>query len=515
MIRFQSFWPIAIAVVYLTAMGLLARRFPPVNPDEIIVMVNGYNYLHGRGIRYSLNDNLYPQSIYPLRDLSNHIARPLFDAWAGLWVFLGQRNVWPARASALGLGVVTLLLFYLMGQYVAGPRLGILMMGLCLFNPVFLAASCVVNEHMMLLFLGSGLLLFLMRFPHLCGWTLFAFGTCAAFSLLLVHQNGILLLGALLIIWSMVTLRAIRPSVLIMIAGFGTGALLSLVFVDLPRIVLYQRAIYWNFAKPPFLQWPWHLGIWLMETLRNLLSGTAYYFFSEALLPRDWEAAQIVYWASAGFLAYGYVRENSRFDKFSKPFLIALTISILGMTLLVQRREVFYLLTLLPLIVPWLGFRAEYALRNRKWTVLLGGCCCLAGSAFLFSRFAYHYAKSCKPLSQIFEEIDARIPNEPLKIAGPNVLWSHYPVSDFRDIDATVTARYFVRSSLSELLKIWKPDIIIVGGSFRRAYDLPPFGADILSKLVGVPANSLGSIDTANAYGRFDLYRLVWPRSDE
>ena len=57
--RCYILWLIIFGLSYFFGSVWLARRFPPLNVDEVIVAVNGDNYLSGNGIRYSLNDDVF------------------------------------------------------------------------------------------------------------------------------------------------------------------------------------------------------------------------------------------------------------------------------------------------------------------------------------------------------------------------------------------------------------------------------------------------------------------------
>jgi hypothetical protein len=508
---FLRFLPLLIGGAYLAVVIPLSRVFPPENPDELIVTVNGYNFLSSHSIRYSLNDDLYPQEIYRLRDLSNHIARPLFDGWAGLWTVLGKRSTRVARGCAIFLGLCCLLLLYGIGRKFGEPSLGLILMSLCAMNPVFLAASCVVNEHIQVFCFGLLLLYLILRWPLMKEWGLFGYGAFASLALL-IHQNAVvLMLSALL--WVFFCAPEKRKGSRVFLAGAGmlAGVLGDTFLVDMPRMILFQKAIYWNFARPPILEWPWHLGSWAVAAFKGMSAGSTYYFFSEAPLSAQWQYGQIAYWASLLFLVWGGRGPHPGAGRWSPVLLISFVLSFITMALLVRRQEVFYALTLFSFLIPWMGLKTANALRNQRWLAVAGQSFCLAGSLFFFFHFVWVYSRSYRPLGAVAAEISQFLPPGQLRVAAPNVLWPYYPVENFRDVGATVTARYYTEASLRNLLDRWKPDVLIVESSFRKAYRLNGPAPGQLSQLLGIPVKYLHTADTGNSYGELTIYQLLWP----
>jgi len=378
-------------------------------------------------------------------------------------------------------------------------------------NPVFISASCVVNEHIEVFSFGLMLLYLAIRRPQMKDWGLVGYGALAALSLL-IHQNAIILVLST-VLWAVLfgpeKTRLARFS--LVLAGVIAGTLCDALLIDMPRMILFQKAIYWNFAKPPVLQWPWHPGTWILSTVKGMAAGSTYYFFSEGPLFAAWKYCQLVYWVSAVFLIWGSRRLGLFAERWNWILSVNLILGIFAISLLVRRQEAFYVLTLFPILIPWMALALENARRNRRWPLVAGAAVCFAGSVFLFTNFIWGYTHSYRPLREVVSEINRFLPPGRLRIAAPAPLWPYYPVEDFRDIGAAVTARYYTTASLRSLLGVWKPDILIAESSFRNAYRMPQPAPNQLSSQLGIPVHYLHSVQTGNSYGEWTIYQLLWP----
>src|SRR3954469_22135356 len=61
-------------------------KFPPINPDEVLIAAHGYHFLTGQGQRYALNDTIFAADAYKMRDATFEVTRPTYDFWVGLFV---------------------------------------------------------------------------------------------------------------------------------------------------------------------------------------------------------------------------------------------------------------------------------------------------------------------------------------------------------------------------------------------------------------------------------------------
>lgn len=501
----KSSWPaFALFLTFLgSGLALVALRFPPLNSDEILAMNNGWNYWREGKIRYSLNDDLYPPAVSALAGLSNHIARPLYTAWAGSWTFLANRDYRIVRLSSIFLALLTLLLFFETGRRWQGPSLGWAMVLACALNPVFLASACVINEHPMLLTAAAGLLCFEARWPKMHRWLAFGLGTLSS-TLFFIHQNGLVLWLGIVLFWLIHNPQRRQRDFLVgFITGSIVGTLLLLQLVDMPRMLLFQRAVYWQFAEPPILQWPWHPLRWLQSTFTSLFVGDTYYFSSGIALPTGWKTSQLFYWLAfvLGFSALRFKRRQT-LSAFSGVLAI-----ILLMTFIIRRQEAFYSLALLPLAVP--AAALAWTQSGRRWRSLILVPALLSFISLL--DFGTRYLKTTRSWSEIVAATKQRLPPGPHKIAGANILWPAFEPTAFRDIGATVTARYFVEATVPDLLGGWKPDILITEGSFQRSYGLKKADAQNLSRQLGIAVKHLGDVDTGSVYGVLQIYQLSWP----
>ena len=84
--RLSSPWVVVLALlfVYLVLAGRLLNRFPPLNPDEVVIGVTSDSYIHGHGTNYSLYDTIFAPSAYSIRGVTTQESRIFYDFLGGV-----------------------------------------------------------------------------------------------------------------------------------------------------------------------------------------------------------------------------------------------------------------------------------------------------------------------------------------------------------------------------------------------------------------------------------------------
>jgi hypothetical protein len=492
----------------------LSRSFPSINPDEVIVAVNGENYLHGGGVRYTLNHDIMPDEALPVADTSNHVIRPLYDAWAGLWVLTG-RGPWLARGSAVLIGVFLLVAFIFLGLRLRGERLALIFVFSLLTSPLFWLGSCVINEHGFLALIVTALVLVITRFPPTSMTSLIA-GVVAG-ACLIVHQNIIPLFPGLVTLGFFFWPKQERFSLLMMLClGFTGGGLAASLFVDLNRFIIFQKSLYWIFSKPMILDGS--ISGLIQSFWTRLVGSSTYYLSYEGPLPQGWDTAVKFHMgALGGALATGFLWKSEIKgqvdDGFFRAFIVAIIFVLVGFSLLVRRQEVLYFLVLFPFIFPAVG----ETLMGNKTTLFSRGLSMFflslgfTASVFFNASFIGKYVRSVKPYLSLAKEVKGLIhPYVGKRIVGPSILWFVFSESQFRDVGALNYARYFTdgRFEPGRWMSAWRPDYLIIENSFRRASSKS--GVENPVHPFSVPYKRLGRVDTGKAYGIFDVLQLNW-----
>jgi len=501
-----------LVLVYLGVAGTLLVRFPPVNPDEITACVAADNFIHGKGPKYSLNDDIFSKAAYAVHDVSNVGSRLVYLSWLGLWARLFPHNYIALRWSSLSLGFGALLFLYLTGIALGGTALGLAFVTVTLAYPAFWASSLCVNELMALFFACSGLLwLTAARQPR--RWRHFILGGIAGLCFG-IHPTVVpFCMG-----WSILLVgmeSGERPWVhfVLMTLGGVAGVILALSRVDWSHFLLYQQSFYWVFAQPPILSWPWHPGLWLQSTLITWLNPPTFFFKSNWVW--GWTPAFRLFW---GGVVLSLLQGLLRRDKTLGPWLGALGLTVVGMAMLIRRQEMAYGLVFAPFLIPLVGlsWRQEGYPQSKAigpLRILSGGC--FVGGFVCFLLFSCCYAWKTKPFHRIAVEIRSLVPQPPGNIAGPNLLWLVYGGGQVRDLGAVFVSRYYTegRWNLQESFATWKPDVLFVNPLFRRIFIR--FGATELTlpRLMGAETvKPLGHVEMYSVDDSYDLYSVRWPR---
>lgn len=169
----------------------LCRKFPPVNNDEASTACISSNLFHGRGYRYSLNDDVFAPEMQKYSHLSNTLGRPILISWAGLWGRLVPSGFWFFRLSSVFLGVLSLFIFFQIGKILRDEKLGLILALLLAIQPLFILGSCVVEGSILLFTAGSLLILFSLTKMAGEKWGIFSLGFLSALTVM-IHPNGLI-----------------------------------------------------------------------------------------------------------------------------------------------------------------------------------------------------------------------------------------------------------------------------------------------------------------------------------
>jgi hypothetical protein len=496
-----------ILLCYIVGAAALASFFPPVNGDEAGNAVHGYNLFHGQGSRYSLYDDVFAPSIYTLRDAAPEISKVFYNVYIGTWMKAFGKSLWHVRLSSVFAGALVLILFYMLGNELRGPPLGLVMAGICALNPIFLVASALLRPEMALL-LGATFLLWLsVKIPPDFHWKSYLLG-CLAGALMSVHQNAApFYLGLLATSIGDKRGKTAAKEWLFSSLGFGTGFILILCLFDLKKFLLTQNLFYYHFYRPPILIFPWHPWDWVRDTIAGLFSGHTYYFHSDRVA--GWRPVVVIFWTTAmAVLVFEAIsfRGGKKSIPWQRKFLFGLTAVFVGMCLLLRRKEAVYFTLLFPFLIPMVG-DAIISSRRMAWA-LAGG---IIAPFFLFICFAFRYTQRCLPYHQMIQSAWSHVGKPELKVIAPAVLWFDWPTTEFRDIGALHFSHLFTGTKdLREWMDPWKPDILITDQQCEHIFLGEGAARKSFDQILGFPVEYLGRVDTGLVMGPLIIYRLHW-----
>ena len=502
-----------LSAIYVLGAGALARRFPPVNTDEVVSCVHGVNLIGGAGQRYSLYDDIFAPAVYPLRDIFSDIARTFYNAWVGLWWYMTPGSCWHVRLSSVCAGWAALLGLFLLGRRQEGAGGGLLMFLLLAVHPVFLAASCVARPEIVLLAAGVPLALWGAeagggRYKSV----LLGLGSGALAG---VHPNAFpLSLG--LLAAHLAGRPDWRPNGVRWLGGYIVGIVTAFITVDTSRFALSLKYyLYYRLVSPPILSFPWSPWDWIRKTSLDFVRGDTFYF-NLRLVP-GWEGGLRWSWAAVGFLVLWGAFQEIRGGRWTprRRLLLGFLAAFAGAAALVRRSEAVYSVLFLPFLVPAAAstWRTGWHLGGWRRTAICASALSLALGLFNFIAFSVRYRKTAEPIDEIERSLRVVVPDRGMKVAGPNVLWFFWDHGKFRDAGALVFSRWYTggRRDVGSWLGNWKPDVFVVDDAFRRVF----LKGSTLSALMGDALTEspafLGSLDTGpGAYGTWDVYRLRW-----
>jgi len=487
------------------------------------VAVNSDNLISGHGIRYSLNDDVYAPEGARWKDLSNHIARPLYDAWVSLFIKFLPRSFWFARLSSVATGLISLVLFFVLGRRLKGEAFGLLLTGLALLHPNLWIASCVINEQIALCLSGLLLLCIYATQEIRGGWWHFGIGALSAIPCL-VHQNAIILFSALFAFhWALHGNRLRWIHLLLLASGFLAGLIFCLLPVDVGRFYLFQKSFYWQLATPPILSGSLNPWTYLSNIGRLFSSPSTFYFSGYEHFRGGWIASVQWGWAAyAAVTAAGLgtllIRDPSSGEsRLARGLLAGGLISIVATGLLIKRQEALYTLIFLPFFIPLAGLSIYELWRIPRFRARLGlasGSVMVGISMFCFGRFVSAYVRESIPNDEIARRVKILIGPDTHRIMAPNVLWFDFDRENFRDVSALVTSRYFTGGEFhpKEWLAPWRPDVLVVDAGVANV--LKKYGSPLeaLRNALGIPVKFVGVVETNGAYGNWGVFRLTWEK---
>ena len=270
------FW---ICALYVGLTLSMARGFPPVNSDEVVRAVMGQEWMHHEPARYSLYDDIFAPSVYPMRDvLPGSFSFTLYHAWLGLWTNMRPSSVMMARLSTIVAGVFALLMFYGVGARLGGPRVGLWSAILAGFNPLFLTASCIARPETLLLATFTGVLWLALAFPERIGLKPFLLGALGMLQMS-IHPNASVLCAGLFVFYVLrLPTRDRLSKGALFIGGALAGLLIAFLMVDAQRLWLGMHTVHSYLLRPPFIAEPWKMWNWLHETILVMWTGQTFYF---------------------------------------------------------------------------------------------------------------------------------------------------------------------------------------------------------------------------------------------
>jgi len=501
---------LSLSACYVLLSVFLAPRFPPLNPDESIIAVHGDNMIHGRGHRYSLYDDVFPPTLDSLRDANLEITRPVYDLWIGLWLTLG-RTMAMARASSWAAGLLALLAAYGLGTILRSPSLGLLMAALTAAHPIFILAGCLVRPELMLLAVCGIFFCGLFRPPRR-RWAHYALGALAGLSIG-IHPNAVAILaGELAVILYLRPERLRGEPLFQLVGGFLMGFLAVLGSIDFAKYQIFRQTILYQLVRMPLLSASWKPTEGLQVLRAVFLRGDTYYL-NTALAP-GWTASLTLSAAAALLAAASAVFTGRRLER---GFLIGLAVCMLVMMALDGRAEVLYVLTPLPFLIPIIGLTLASAWESARVPLRAAAAATaglLGASIFIFFIFVSVYRQRSASYESWMAQLHSAVPDSPgLKVLGPVVLWFAFPSDSFRDVEAFRTARPYLGDNLDigACLHRWRPDIFITDKAFRHIFLHEDASDAALTRLLHLPARSLGRIDTGGSHGVFEIYRMGAP----
>jgi hypothetical protein len=507
---------ILLVIAFGLVMGKVSARFPPVYSDEVVFSVHGYNLLTGQGHRYSLYDDIFDRSVYPIRDALPDITRILYNAWDGLWLKYISRTYRQARWSSVAAGMLVLLVFYQIGRTLRGPVLGLAAVALCAMNPVMMYSSCIVRPEILLL-LGASLGIWLiLRLPSTWTWKPFTIGVGVGL-LSAVHWNAAALGAGLLVVYALVDGRAHRLRRLLwMISGMAAGALVAFRMVDPEKFLLSLRTVNYLVSTPsPIVSDPLHPWRWIWSTLCTFFTGQTS-FFNTNLVP-GWQLAMGMSWIGIfAALTGSYVlyKKAPRAQDWKTALAVGLLTTLVAMLCLIKRQEVTYGIILFPFLMPLLA--DCWASRPMSTAVFrlraLAGLF-MVGSVILYAHFVVRYIQRSISYDQIAKELHEYVPDASLRLAGPSILWFTWYPEKFRDIGAIITSGWYTggRRDLAGCLSPWKPEVLVIDPVLRHRLWGSNATLPQLRKTLKARIQYLGLIHTAdNGEQDWELYRLFW-----
>lgn len=459
-------------LLWISANLLGLGRFPTVFTDEAENANHAYNAAYHGVAVFSLYDDIYPSSLYPLRQAWPVVIRPFFVQPLALFIRVAGFGLEKARLFSFLICLLTLMLLGWTAWRWAGEKAAwVSTFVLALYFP-FLYSAHSIRPEMLLTFFG--LCSFCVTLHAIqkgeAAWAALA-GILAGLSPG-VHTNGIVIAFSVLGLFLLE--RQWRASLLAFL-GMGLGLVLFGLAADWERFIPgYMALFFQEFTRPPLLM---HHG----NPLPILLSETARYF--GLWIMGDWQggavfarvlAAEHLFFIAvviAGCLRPGPWRPAARFA----------ALLMLGYACVVGQKATNYLSVIGPYfamsVAGW--FLASHPKINskiidRSEAYRLG--LAWAGRGILFTsliatilfsvgvaRYRPAYSKLCQTLASQMEP--------GARVAGPQELWIGLSSYDYRDLGALMWHRLLLaEKNLWSPLERWRPTYVIVDRGMARRW---------------------------------------------
>ena len=501
---------VLIALYAALALSLI-RRFPPVSGDEVVRISMSRHWIQGEPARYPLYDDIFARSVYPLRDVIPEVSIVMYHAWLAAWTCFGPPNYLAGRYSALAAAIGVLLVFYVAGLHWGGPAMGLACAALTAFSPVFLFCSILARPESLLLLMTLAILLLIETLPDRWEWKPFLIGGLAMLQMS-IHPNAFVMAAGLFVFYLYPLAGPTRwRAGGLFVAGAIAGALSAFVLMDAHRFWMGLHTIHAYLLRPPILITPRRPLQWLYENGVILWNGVTFYC-NERLAP-GWLWSVKLWWIAMGALmvmAYGTRRKPSEgFDP--RRWMLALGAVFLSSVALIKPKEYLYASNFLPFLIPLAaaGLTCSSPVRWRAARIAAGS---LVGISFMiFLNFCRVYIERVKSYKDIVSEVRAIVPNEPLKVVGPSVLWFSWDETRFRDGGAILLSYWYTgQKDVKAWLEPWRPDILIVDYAMQAVVGTPGSIQAHLTQSLGCPVDALGVVESPGAYGHWEIFRIHW-----
>ena len=400
-----------------------------------------------------------------------------------------------------------------------GPRAAWTCAVLLALDPVFWLASCVVRAETILLAVSSLALWLILRLPSAFPWKRFLIGLLLGI-LFAAHPNALPVSLGIFTFW-MIKEPFSGKDLAGSLAGLFCGGMVMIAFFDLNTLRMSCQTLHFQMMRPPLFTWPWSPMDWLQNALHKLFMTETYYF-STGKAP-GWTTCLLLRSAGWGCLFLGALGFKRIGCGQSRPFPREMRwpagwlATWISMALLVRKQEVLYALNFYPFLLPFISLYLSDSLEHSgKLHRLCKGSAAvmLMASPFFFARTVYNYVPIAPSPAEMFRQLRAYLPDPHVKIVGPNLFWYDKEYDHFRDIGALTYSHWYTGGGRDAgvWLEKWRPDILITDDAFDRIFLRNQTSVQALSRLLGVPATPLGTIETGiGSYGTFTVYRLSWP----
>lgn len=503
---------VAVVAAYVAFTGLLARRVPPVNTDEVVRVVFGLETVHHRAPRYTLYDDVFAPSAYTLRDVIPEVSLTIYHVWLGSWARFNPDSYFLARLSSIAAGALAFAAFFALGASLGGPRVGFFSLLLAAFNPLSLLSSCLARPETLLLFSAAAILWLVRAVPDRFALKPLLLGFLSLLQMS-IHPNGCLVCAGVFIVYLSAVPRAMRwQKGALFVAGAAGGLVAAFSLVDPRRLWLGMHTAHSALLRPPIFIHPWHPWAWLQATLHVLWS--AHSFYVDGNLASHWRLSVQLWWVAAValWMAAAGGRLSEPAVALVRPWGLATLTVFVAMVALVKAKECLYGTNFFPFLIPVMaaGLAESGGAREARIARLVGSVAAIASVA-VFLLFCRTSVLRTKPYEQIVRDVEANLPAGSVRIAAPSVLWFGWnDKANFRDSGAILVSHWYTgKLDLDAWMGGWRPDVLILDDAMQATLRVSA-DSRTLEPFLHRPVDFLGFFDTGAAYGSWAVYRVHW-----